>query len=124
MVRTAWDLGARPELETLRLRAWAHTLGFKGHWLTKSRGYSTTLGALRAARSDWHANRQGGVTPPDTAVTIGDWRYVGRGWTTDGDAWLAATAAQRAADTRRTAREESRGAPSARAETGGRDGQG
>jgi len=124
MVRAARDLGARPELETLRLRAWAHTLGFKGHWLTKSRAYSTTLGALRAARADWHANRQGGGTPPDRAVTIADWRYVGRGWTTDGDAWLAATAAQRAADTRRIAREERRSTTTAEVEAGGRDGHG
>ncbi|MGH9067816.1 MAG: replication initiator, partial [Acidimicrobiales bacterium] len=40
MVRAAWDLGGRPELSHLRLRAWAHCLGFRGHWLTKSRAYS------------------------------------------------------------------------------------
>lgn len=124
MVRIAWDLGGRPELEALRLRAWAHTLGFKGHWLTKSRAYSTTLGALRAARADWHANRKGADTPPAPSVTIGDWRYVGRGWSTDGDAWLAATAAQRGADTRRTAREERRTRTMAGAEAGDKDGQG
>src|SRR5205823_413158 len=53
MVRTSWELGGRPELEHLRLRAWAHTLGFRGHWLTKSRRYSTTFAALRAARHEW-----------------------------------------------------------------------
>lgn len=44
MIRTAWILGARPELADLRLRAWAQMLGFRGHFSTKSRRYSTTLG--------------------------------------------------------------------------------
>ncbi len=107
MVRTAWDLGGRPELEHLRLRAWAHTLGFRGHWLTKSRAYSTTLTALRAARHQWNLQRDGDDLR-DAAVTIGDWRYAGRGWTSDGDAWLAETAASHAADQRRTARQGTR----------------
>src|SRR5215218_10817028 len=34
LVRAAWELGGRPELERLRLRAWAHMLGFRGHWST------------------------------------------------------------------------------------------
>ncbi|MHB1533409.1 MAG: replication initiator [Acidimicrobiales bacterium] len=112
MVRTAWDLGGRAELEHLRLRPWAHTLGFKGHWLTKSRAYSTTLGALRAARSDWHATRHPGASASTPTVALGDWKFLGRGWTTKGDAWLAATAAQRAAEERRSAREERRTTPS------------
>ena len=47
LVRAAWTLGGRPELAGLRLRAWAHMLGFGGHWSTKSRRYSTTMTALR-----------------------------------------------------------------------------
>jgi hypothetical protein len=39
LVRAAWELGGRPELDSLRLRAWAHMLGFRGHWSTKSRRY-------------------------------------------------------------------------------------
>jgi hypothetical protein len=50
LVRACWELGARPELAGLRLRPWAHMLGFGGHWSTKSRRYSTTMGALRRAR--------------------------------------------------------------------------
>jgi hypothetical protein len=50
LVRAAWELGGRPELEGLRLRAWAHMLGFGGHWSTKSRRYSTTFTVLRRAR--------------------------------------------------------------------------
>ena len=34
-----------------RLRRWAHMLGFGGHFSTKSRRYSTTLGALRRVAS-------------------------------------------------------------------------
>jgi hypothetical protein len=37
---------AAAELDRLRLRAWAHMLGFGGHWSTKSRRYSTTFTVL------------------------------------------------------------------------------
>src|SRR4029450_11755126 len=50
LVRAAWKLGGRPELEGLRLRAWAHMLGFRGHWSHRSRRESTTLHLLRQAR--------------------------------------------------------------------------
>ncbi|EFG79827.1 hypothetical protein HMPREF0591_0271, partial [Mycobacterium parascrofulaceum ATCC BAA-614] len=32
---------------------WLHTLGYRGHITTKSRHYSTTMGALRGARATW-----------------------------------------------------------------------
>jgi hypothetical protein len=44
LVRACWELGARPSLARLRLRKWAHMLGFGGHFSSKSRRYSTTLG--------------------------------------------------------------------------------
>jgi hypothetical protein len=47
LVRACWELGGRPGLGKLRLRKWAHMFGFGGHFSTKSRRYSTTLGALR-----------------------------------------------------------------------------
>jgi Replication initiator protein, pSAM2 len=47
LVRACWELGGRPELVGLRLRPWAHLVGFGVHWSTKSRRYSTTMGALR-----------------------------------------------------------------------------
>jgi hypothetical protein len=105
LVTTAWDLGGRPELEHLKLRHWAHTLGFRGHWLTKSRHYSTTFGALRSARSEWTAKRRGPAGGPSEGAAIKDWRYLGRGWDNRGDAWLAHTAAGEAADARKLARE-------------------
>ncbi len=50
IVITAWQLGDEDHLRELNLKLWAHQLGFRGHWLTKSRRYSTTFGALRQAR--------------------------------------------------------------------------
>ncbi|WP_239095519.1 replication initiator [Planotetraspora silvatica] len=55
MIRTCWELGGWPELAELRLRPWAHMLGFRGHFSTKSRRYSTTLGDLRRVRVDYRA---------------------------------------------------------------------
>ena len=104
LVRVAWELGGRPELEHLKLQSWAHTLGFRGHWLTKSRRYSTTLGALRSARAVWSASRQGGDSGCPNAETIKDWRYSGRGWDNPGDEWLARTAAAAKAEARQLAR--------------------
>lgn len=43
-------LGKLSQLKELRLAAWAHMLGFRGHFSTKSRTYSITLGSLRADR--------------------------------------------------------------------------
>jgi hypothetical protein len=116
LVRACWELGARPGLATLRLRAWAHMLGFGGHFATKSRRYSTTLGALRRARVAYAIRRRrGGTLPLDAwgrpeddqaAVVIATWRYVGSGYQTTGEAWLAALAAARAREERRIAREE------------------
>jgi hypothetical protein len=58
LVRAAWALGSRPELEGLRLRAWAHMLGFRGHWSTRSRRYSTTLTVLRQVRVTFAKRRR------------------------------------------------------------------
>ena len=79
LMAACWRLGGLPELDALNLRAWAHTLGYRGHVLTKSRQYSTTYGALRAVRAD----HQGGggllaLEERDT-VTESAWRYVGSG---------------------------------------------
>ncbi|MFJ4629114.1 replication initiator [Streptomyces sp. NPDC088847] len=92
MIRVAWTLGARPELAELRLRAWAHMLGFRGHFSTKSRRYSTTLGALRTARADW---RRAQVPPaidtePESTLVLSHWVFAGTGLSR-GEAWLAAS---------------------------------
>jgi hypothetical protein len=108
LVTTAWDLGGRPELAHLRLRDWAHTLGFRGHWLTKSRRYSITFAALRGARTAW--TRRGPAAQPESPETavVKDWRYLGRGWANPGDTWLAETAAEELIETRHLAREAGR----------------
>ena len=106
LVLTAWELGGRPELEHLKLRRWAHTLGFRGHWLTKSRRYSTTLGALRSARAVWSANRRDAAPHVSESVAVKDWRFSGRGWDNSGDEWLARTAAATRAQARQLAREQ------------------
>jgi len=81
LVETAWRLGARPDLP--RLRAWAHTLGFGGHWLTKSRRYSVTFAHLRAERQAWRIARQSGRSvDPSRNATVGTWEWVGTGWKT------------------------------------------
>ncbi|NEC34389.1 replication initiator [Streptomyces rubrogriseus] len=92
MIRTAWTLGARPELAELRLRAWAHMLGFRGHFSTKSRRYSTTLGALRDARADWRRAQAAPPVPQDgeTTLVLAHWVFAGTGLS-HAEAWLAAS---------------------------------
>ena len=61
MAETAWALGADPAFEPYNLRRHAHGLGFGGHFLSKSQGYSTSFSALKAARADWReGTRQDG----------------------------------------------------------------
>ncbi|WP_318201394.1 replication initiator [Streptomyces sp. SCL15-4] len=89
MILTCWHLGALPKLEALRLRKWAHMLGFRGHFSTKSRTYSVTLGALRQERADHNealararAPEAGHPLPdPDTVLVLSHWRFAGTGWT-------------------------------------------
>ena len=65
LVECAWKLGGEPHLEELRLRRWAHALGFRGHCFTKSRRYSTTFTRLRQARHEHQLRRQHGGEPRD-----------------------------------------------------------
>ncbi|MFC8430689.1 replication initiator [Streptomyces sp. NPDC057253] len=93
LIRTAWTLGARRSLEHLRLRAWAHMLGFRGHFSTKSRRYSTTLGALRHARAEWRraqASTTANGPEPDTTYVLAHWVFAGTGLSS-AEAWLAAS---------------------------------
>jgi hypothetical protein len=116
LVRAAWALGDRPELEGLRLRAWAHMLGFGGHWSTKSRYYSTTMTVLRRARVAFAKRRRardgipldawGRPEDDQAVVVVASWIYVGSGYATEGERWLALSAAARAREQRRIAREE------------------
>lgn len=93
---------------------WGHMLGFRGHFATKSRRYSITLGRLRRARRRFahlaaHAARTGqpldvadlearllADDEDETTLVIGSWTYAGTGWPCPGDAELALAAAARA----------------------------
>ncbi|MEV3910913.1 replication initiator [Streptomyces canus] len=90
LIRTAWTLGARKSLEHLRLRAWAHMLGFRGHFSTKSRRYSTTLGALRSARAEWRRAQAAATSDPqpETTYVLAHWVFAGTGLS-DTEAWLS-----------------------------------
>ena len=114
----ALELGGRPGLDGLRLRKWAHMLGFGGHFSSKSRRYSTTLGVLRRARVAYATSPAPSDSLPldawgrpedeQAVIVVASWFYVGSGYQTTGEAWLAASAAARAREERRIAREELR----------------
>ncbi|MFB7577205.1 replication initiator protein RepSA [Streptomyces sp. NPDC056165] len=92
-----------------RLWAWAHMLGFRGHFSSKSRRYSTTLGALRQARADYRTAQEQAALgldhiEPDTVLVLADWQYAGHGHT-PGESALAASIARNLQLNRETARE-------------------
>jgi hypothetical protein len=109
-----------------RLAKCAHALGYRGHCLTKSRHYSTTFTALRQDRERHvHAQllaRLDDATQRALAETVANeriasFRYVGQGHLTTADALLAASAAARAREQRRAAREALCDQPRTREET-------
>ena len=68
-------------------------LGFRGHFATKSRGYSTTLGALRDARADYRAQRDpqaDGEPDDESTIVVAAWEFIGAGYLNPGDVLLAA----------------------------------
>ena len=74
-------LGKLPEFADLRLAAWAHMLGFSGHFSTKSRIYSTTLGALRADRAVYQREQAiaAGLLldlSDDNTLVVTNWHFV------------------------------------------------
>ncbi len=101
MVMSAWALGNVPELHSLGLRRHAHHLGYSGHFLTKSRGYSTTFGALRDARVQWNQARNGKGSQPET--TTRRLKAVGRGWANEGEELFAAAQARQRSDDKKEA---------------------
>jgi hypothetical protein len=96
-----------------RLAGCAHTFGYRGHCLTKSRRYSTTFGEIRRGRVNHvrdellangdQAQRDLAQAPPERRVTR--FEFVGVGHLTTADAHLAAQAAARAREHRQLARE-------------------
>ena len=87
-------------------------LGFRGHFSTKSRRFSTTLGRLRGARAQYRrANPSAGAreleaeADDDTTLVLATWEFAGIGYRTTGDAALALAAAARAREHREAARD-------------------
>jgi hypothetical protein len=82
LIATCLRLGKLPKLADLRLAAWAHMLGFRGHFSTKSRHYSTTFGVLRAERAQHqrdHAPTESlWPEPDDTTLVLAHWRFAGQ----------------------------------------------
>ncbi|MBV9447502.1 MAG: replication initiation protein [Streptosporangiaceae bacterium] len=107
LVRTAWQLGEHPAYEGLC--RWVHMLGFRGHFASKSRRYSTTLGAIRAERRIYRQRQAAGdiheLLNEDTTLVVSHWEFVGVGYLTAGDSVLALSAAARAREQRQAARD-------------------
>jgi hypothetical protein len=111
LVVTAWLLPIRdPQLRTDR---WAHQLGYGGHFLTKSRYYSTTFTKLRTARARWAAWQRAlnrfdpweSMRQTARQALHRRWQVAGFGWRLSGDALLAHTVRQQQRAGREAARE-------------------
>lgn len=103
------------------------TLGFRGHFSTKSRQYSITLGALRRARHRFQLlradlERRGKQLDPagleerlladeeSSTLIVGSWAFQGSGWTRSGDRALALAAAARSREYAQWRAEQTRNA--------------
>ncbi|OBH16613.1 replication initiator [Mycolicibacter sinensis] len=114
ILSTLADLAAVPG--NAAMLAWLHTLGYRGHITTKSRRYSTTMGALRAARHHWRQrdaeqpeddDQHDAPSQADQSSATGeltDWRIDGAGHRNDGERLLVHTAAHQARQQRYLAR--------------------
>lgn len=101
-----WDLGGLEQYEALRLRAWAHQLGWRGNIATKSRAYSTTYTALNAARIEHRRAHDGNVWEVGReTVTEGFWTLDHVGHDSPGEVMFAAGIAEDRRLNREIARE-------------------
>lgn len=106
-----------------QLHRWDGMLGFRGHFSTKSRRYSVTLGSLRGARRTWRLKHLLAKTKPteeislDEVLVIGSWSYAGMGWLTEGDKALAREAADAARQWRNQRANERKTPPNERSRT-------
>lgn len=79
-----------------------NTLGWRGHTTTKSRAYSTTMTAQKAARAAWRASRSPSKDS-DATTHETEWSYERSGHRTPGHRYLAVTAALKHREQLRTA---------------------
>lgn len=87
------------------LSTWLHMLAFRGHFASKSRHFSVTLGSLRQARHDWRLGQREedadtANNPAESTLVVGEWEFLGLGYLTSGDAALAASIAAQASEAR------------------------
>jgi hypothetical protein len=84
-------------------------LGFRGHFASKSRRYSTTLGALRNERRTYRQRQTTEqireLLDEATTLVVSRWEFAGQGYLTNGDTALALSAAVRAREQRQAARD-------------------
>ena len=115
LIATAWDLGKDPAAAMLGLNRWTHTLGYRGHFLTKSRRYSVTFTTLRRARitysrqqhqPDGEKDPWGRRLDERIVLTVSTWQYAGTGHASTAERALALAAAARARERERIGREE------------------
>ncbi|MFD5702149.1 replication initiator [Streptomyces lasiicapitis] len=116
MIRTCWDLGGLPEFAHLKLWKWAHMLGFRGHFSTKSRRYSTTLGALREERRTWRQERHREhldlpEETDETTLVVSDWTFLGTGYSPGEELLAAQVRHERALARERRERVKTEGEP-------------
>jgi hypothetical protein len=79
LMRSAWRLGGMELYAQTDLhRRWCHMLGYGGHVLTTSQGYSVTRGLLRQARAEHRAGQVPAATVE--AVERSLFSYAGRGY--------------------------------------------
>jgi hypothetical protein len=106
--------GNRSQAPYRLLGKWVHMLGFRGHYSSKSRRFSITLGQLRRARHRFQKLAAAAAAKcgepldtrdlearlladeEETTLVIGSWAHQGTGWTNPGDEALAIAAAARA----------------------------
>ncbi|WP_295148088.1 replication initiator, partial [Saccharopolyspora sp.] len=103
LMRTAWSLGALEELDHLNLRRWCHMLAFRGHFLSKSKAYSTTFKQIRGDRRRFRleaALAELGVIE-DSVTVVNHWDMTSVGHRTPEEREIAEGIAQRRRDTRR-----------------------
>jgi hypothetical protein len=107
IIRVAWQLGEHHAYDGLR--RWVHMLDFRGHFASKSRRYSTTLGAIRGERRTYRqrqaAEHVRELLDDDTTLIVPHWEFTGVGYLTTGDTTLARSTAARARERQQAARD-------------------
>lgn len=95
--------------------SWVHTLGYRGHVISKSRQFSTTMTALRERRAAWRKDQARNGAP--TAITQDEpnasmqWEFERLGHSSLGDRVLVISGFARAQEQRFAARDALREGP-------------